>query len=91
MLQLDLEGVTDTQPSYRAQIVKSLADFRREWEIHAEGNSLIDVDASVGLILSDIAERLGFSPQERHVMLGGKLAKQINSYVNEPANVKLPS
>jgi hypothetical protein len=91
MLQLDLEGATDTQPSYRAQIMKSLVEFRREWEIHAEGKSLIDVDASVGLILSDIAERLGLSQQERHVLLGGKLAKQIDSYMEERPKVKIPS
>jgi hypothetical protein len=91
MLELDLKGVTDTQPSYRSQIVKSLADFRREWEIHAEGKNLIDIEASVGLMLSDIAERLGFSQQERHVLLGGKLAKQIDSYMEERPKIKLPS
>lgn len=91
MLQLDLEGAKDTQPSYRAQILSFLADFRREWEVHAEGKSLIDIDASVGLILSDIAERLGFSHQERHVLLGAKLAKQIDSYMDERPEVKLPT
>ena len=91
MLKLDLEGVPDTQPSYRAQIVQSLAEFRREWETHAEDKSLIDIDASVGLLLSDIAERLGLSLQERHVLLGGKLAKQINVFIEEPVSVKLPS
>ena len=32
MDQLTLEGTADYKPSYRAQIVQSLADFRREWQ-----------------------------------------------------------
>jgi len=82
MLQLNLQDVSETQPSYRAQIVKSLADFRREWQEISDGKSLIDVDAPVGLILADIADRLGLSPQERHAMLGENLAKQINSFMD---------
>ena len=91
MLQLDLVDVMETQSSYRAQIVKSLAEFRCEWQEITEGQSLIEVDAPVGLLLADIADRLGLSPQERHVMLGRKLAKQINSFMEERPNVLSPS
>lgn len=91
MLQLDLKGATDTQPSYRAQIVQSLAKFRSEWQEIAEGKSLIEFEASVGLLLADIADRLGLSPEERDVLLGSKLAKQINSFLEERPNIKLPS
>ena len=83
MLQLDLEGVTDTQPSYRSQIVQSLAEFRREWQEITEGTSLIEVETPVGLLLADIADRLGLSPQERYVMLGSRLTKEINSFMEE--------
>lgn len=91
ILQLDLKGVTDTQPSYRAQIVQSLTEFRSEWQEISKSKSLVEIEASVGLLLADIAERLGLSPQERHVMLGSKLVKQINVFIEEPVSVKLPS
>jgi hypothetical protein len=71
--------------------VQSLAGFRREWQEITEGKSLIDVDAPVGLILADIADRLGFSPQERHVMLGKELTEQIHIFMEERPNIRRPS
>ena len=81
MLQLDMKDTRDVQPSYRAQIVQSLAKFRREWQVHIEDATLLDVDAPVGLILADIADRLELNPQERYVMLGSQLVKDINEYM----------
>ena len=89
MSQLILEGVAET--SYRAQVVKVLADFRREWQTVAEGNNLTEVEAPVGLVLADIADWLQLNPQERHAMLGGKLISQINHLMEEQVSVKLPS
>ena len=89
MSQLILEGVAE--PSYRAQVVQILADFRREWQTVAEGNNLTEVEAPVGLVLADIADWLQFNPQERHAILGGKLVSQINCLMEEQVSVKLPS
>ena len=91
MAQLTLEGTADYKPSYRAQIVQSLADFRREWQKLVEGQNLVEVQASVGLLFADIADRLDLSPQERHVMLGGKLTNQVNSIMEERITPALPS
>src|SRR5688500_7005931 len=91
MYQLILEGVSDFRPSYRAEVVQSLADFRREWQKMVAGKSLIDVEAPVGLLLADIADRLELSEQERHAILGGKLINQVNCLMEERINVRLPS
>jgi|GEM_PF-6563482 len=91
MSQLILEGVADYQPSYRAQVVQSLADFRREWQKVAEGKSLVEIQAAVGLILADIADRLELNPQERHAMLGGKLINQVNCLMEERVTLELPA
>ena len=91
MSQLILEGTTDYKPSYRAQIVQSLADFRRQWQKTTEGKSLIEVQAPVGLILADIADQLGLNPQERYAMLGGKLINQVNCLMEERISLELPS
>ena len=89
MSQLTLEGTADYRPSYRAQIVQSLADFRREWQKMSEGNSLVEIQASVGLMFSDIADRLELNPQERHTMLGGRLINQVNCLMEERVEAKL--
>ena len=91
MSQLILEGTTDYRPSCRTQFVQSLADIRREWQKTVEGKSLVDVKASVGLMLADIADRLQFTSQERHVMLGGKLINQVDCLMEERIRAKLPS
>ena len=91
MSQLNLEGTTDYRPPYRAQVVQSLAEVRREWEKMVQGKSLIDVKASVGLLLEDIADRLQLSSQERYVMLGGKLINEVNCLMEERIRAKLPA
>ena len=91
MSQLVLEGTTDYRLTYRAQVVQSLAEFRREWQKMVEGQSLTDIQASVGLLLADIADRLELNPQERHVILGGKLINQVNSILEEQVRSKLPA
>jgi len=58
----------------------SLAELRMEWE-EAYRGSLLKVEAPVGLILGDIADRLQLTEQERYAFLGGRLC-------NEVANVR---
>ena len=88
MDQLALEGITSSQPSQRVQIVQALAEFRREWQGAVEGKSLLEVEVPVGLLLSDIADRLGLNSQERYAVLGGKLVNQVNSFLEDPINMK---
>ena len=91
MSQLILEGTMDYRPPYRAQIVQSLAEIRREWEKMVGGESLIEVKASVGLLLEDIADRLQLSTQERYAMLGGKLINEVDCMMEERIRARLPS
>ncbi len=83
MSQLILEGITDYCPSYRTKVVQSLADFRREWQKTVQDKSLIEVEAPIGLVLSDIADQLELNPQERYAILGGKLINQVNCLKEE--------
>jgi hypothetical protein len=91
MSQLILEGSADYQPSYRAQVVQALADFRRQWQKIAQGQSLIEVEAPVGLLLADIADRLELNPQERYAMLGGMLINHVNCLLEERVSLELSS
>ena len=89
MSQLVLEGTADFKPSYRAQVIQSLGDFRREWQEMVDGQNLIDVKASVGLMFADIADRLELNSQERHAMLGGQLINQVNCLMEEQIVLRL--
>jgi hypothetical protein len=90
-LQSPLAGLADYRLSDRTRIVQMLADFRLQWQKTAKGESLLDIEAPVGLILADIADRLELSPQERHVMLGGKLSNQVNCFMEDRITAKLLS
>jgi hypothetical protein len=57
----------------RTQMLENLSAFRQEWEAVAERGSLIDVSASVGLMLFDLITRLGLTPQEQAQVLGDQL------------------
>jgi hypothetical protein len=58
-------------------MVQALGDLRRELQTMEKGKSLLEVVCPVGLILSDIAEKLELSSQERHAFLGGKLCNEM--------------
>jgi hypothetical protein len=88
MSQLNLEGITSYKPSQRAQVVQSLADFRREWQKTVDGRSLLEVEAPIGLLLADIADRSGLNPQERYAMLGGKLINQVDCFLESRVSTK---
>jgi hypothetical protein len=82
-LQKSLEGFTDYRMSERTRIVQAIADFRREWQKSVRGGSLLKVEAPVGLVLADIADRLQLTPSERHAMLGGKLINEVDCLMDE--------
>jgi hypothetical protein len=57
----------------RALALETLSAFRQEWESVAGYGSLIDVSASVGLMLFDFTSRLGLTPEEQMQVLGDQL------------------
>lgn len=87
-LQVALPHMNIQPRPYRAQVVEALAQFVREWRQAAESQSLIDVPSSVGLLLFDITERLGFTQQEKHIVLGADLANEIEVAINQPLNLE---
>ncbi len=74
--------VNDYTLKDRTKMVMKLAEFRQEWQKAVNNGSLLKVDAPVGLILSDIADKLNLNEQERHAFLGGRLCNEVDG-VNE--------
>ena len=52
------------------KLVEALGRIRAEWEEAAEGEPLIAVEGSVGLILADLALGVGLNPEEMIRALG---------------------
>lgn len=57
----------------RVVVLENLSVLRLEWEAAADGSSLINVSASVGLLLFDFTTKLGLTPEEQSIVLGGRL------------------
>jgi hypothetical protein len=89
-LQTPLDGLSDYRLSDRTRMVLALAEFRKEWQELVGGGSLLKVESPVGLLLADIADKLGFTPQERHVFLGGKLINEVDAFMEQRITKKTP-
>jgi hypothetical protein len=77
MLQDNL--MTDYSLKDRTKIVMALSELRMEWQDAVNGGSLLKVEAPVGLLMADIADRLGLNEQERYAFLGGRLMNEVNA------------
>lgn len=52
-----------------------LAKIRRGWEEAARGQDLDNVKGSVGLLLNDVEEAIGFDPDEIREMISREVVK----------------
>lgn len=89
-LQPPLEGLPDYRMAERTRLILALAEFRKEWQEAVRGGSLLKVESPVGLVLADIADRLGLTSQERYAVLGGKLINEVDATREERVRRKLP-
>lgn len=67
----------------RAQVVAALASLRQEWQENTSA-SLLDVQACVGLLLSDLAVALGLDVEEQYQAMGQELSAELKE-VLQPA------
>ena len=75
--QSPLEGLADYRLSDRTRILQALSELRQELQTMEKGKGLLEVTCPVGLVLSDIADKLELTSQERHAFLGGRLCNEI--------------
>jgi hypothetical protein len=54
----------------REKAVKAIMKLRREWEDTACGDSLLEVNGSIGYLLFDVAVGLGLNEDEMQLALG---------------------
>jgi len=88
ILQPVLIDEQDVSIPLRIKVIESLAKFRQEWQALAEDQNLLDVQASVGLMLLDIADRLDLNEKEKSVVLGYKLIGQADAFLEQRVQAK---
>jgi len=62
----------------KESVMENLSTLRQEWEQAADGVSLINIPASVGLLLFvDVIARLGLTREEQTEVLGDQLFNEV--------------
>ncbi len=64
-------------------VVESLARLRKEWQPVTDGEGLIDVDGSIGLLLGDVVMMLALSHNEDEAVLGTKLRRGLIEFLRQ--------
>ena len=82
-LQTALPDLNIQPHPYRAQAVEALAQFRQEWQELAGNQSLLEVQTPVGLLLYDVAQRMGLSPEEQFILLGASLSREVQDFLDQ--------
>ena len=88
-LQLPFEGLSDSRLRERTRMVFALAELREQWQQTAGRESLLKIQTPVGLLFADIVDKLELTSQERHVILGGKLTDEVDSFLETSVSRKL--
>ena len=66
-----------TSPNQQPHLVGTLANLRKEWQDAANGKSLLNVEGNIALILADLVNSFGLTPNEQSQVLGTDLFGEI--------------
>jgi len=79
--QLALHVLEKPCTGTRAQVLESLVGLRQDWEKAANGESLLHIEGSVGLILHDFAAILNLTLEEWKLLLGASLSEELSAFL----------
>ena len=68
----------------RFQIVTTLSRIRQEWQDAADGNSLIEVEGNIGMLLADLINGVGLETSEQIKVLGTDLFQEMQDFLKSP-------
>ena len=66
----------------RTQVVQAFMRIRHDWETAARGDSLLEVNGSVGYLLADLAVALGLTGNDLKLALGD-VAEELVDVLNQ--------
>jgi hypothetical protein len=74
-----------TIPDPRTQLISTLSRLRQEWQEAASGESLLNIDANVGLMFADLVNAFGLSIHEQSLTLGPELFGEMQEILASPS------
>ena len=63
------------------QLVTTLSRIRQEWQDAANGNSLIEVEGNMGMLLADLINGIGLRTSEQIQILGTDLYQEMQDFL----------
>ena len=72
-----MDTIIQSRFIHNVEVIEALTHMREEWEMAADGNSLLRVKGSVGLMLADFANALGLTTQEQSTVFGETMTSQL--------------
>lgn len=68
----------------RMQLVNSLTKIRQEWQDATSGESLLEVEGNMGMLLADLINNIGLSIDEQTQVLGTELFQEMQKLLRSP-------
>lgn len=68
----------------RMQLVNSLTKIRQEWQDATSGESLLEVEGNMGMLLADLINNIGLSIDEQTQVLGTELFQEMQELLRSP-------
>jgi len=62
---------------HNVEVVQGLERTRLEWQQAADGESLLNLETNVGLLLADVTAAIGLTPEEKVLVLGADLVDEL--------------
>ncbi len=84
-----MDTIIQSRFIHNVKVIESLTHMREEWEMAADGNSLLKVKGSVGLMLADFANALGLTTQEQSTVFGETMTSQLQDILITTTNNNL--
>ena len=73
-----------TPVTQRMQLVNALTRIRQEWQDATSGESLLEVEGNMGMLLADLVNNVGFSIDEQVQVLGTELFQEMQELLRCP-------
>lgn len=68
----------------RFEFVTTLSHIRQEWQAAADGNSLLEVEGNMGMLLADLINGISLSTSEQIQILGAELYQEMQDFLRSP-------
>ena len=78
---------TTDQIDTHTRIISTLMHLRLEWQEATNGESLLETDGKIGLVLADLINALGLEVNDQFQILGNDLFLELKDFLYAPEHI----